>query len=237
MIKDYSYEDAGFSPFLSRSIDDQGAVNLDDLAGAPRTYSRELNYDQSPTSGSVGSAFKAGAIEVDGVRGEILVRDDSDEEIVRIDKEGILVSESGTPRGRFGFKDNDFAIKVSQKGQDVTSASDDKQVMSSDFNSFKIVDTNKVSFTSTGATTGPTPITTVYSHGLGYNPGIIAYLDDGTYRFPLPHTVFNTTTGAIKLRFTIQIEPDIVTFIYDDFVGGVIATFDIKFYLLRETAR
>ncbi len=234
---DYDYENAGYSAFLTRSIDDGPATNLEELGQTPTIASRSLNYDQSPTTGAVGSSFKTGPITMDGVGGTFVVNNDNGLETVRIDKNGILISDNGTPRGRFGFKDNDFAIKVSQKGQNVLSVTDDKQVMSSNFNLFKIVDTNTVTLLSTGSTTGPVPIVTTYSHGLGYTPGIIAYSDDpGGSRFSIPYTLYNVVTGVIRVRIYTEIDSQTVKFIYQDWAGEGPFQYNIKFYLTRETS-
>lgn len=82
----YDYLSAGFGPFLTRSIDDIGEVNLDnatDMASV-RGGSRELNYDQTQTTGSLGSIVQVGSIQIDGVKGRITIYDDDGNEAVWI---------------------------------------------------------------------------------------------------------------------------------------------------------
>jgi hypothetical protein len=78
----YDYTNAGFDPFLTRSIDTIGAPNLQ-LTGdaAP---SQELNYDQSQTSGSLGSALQIGNIILDGTTGRISIIDENGNTVVEI---------------------------------------------------------------------------------------------------------------------------------------------------------
>lgn len=77
---DYSYLDAGFDPFLSRSIDNLSQVNLDSQGPA----TTQIAYDRSGVSGSLGNILQIGKIQIDGVKGRISVYDDSGNENIRI---------------------------------------------------------------------------------------------------------------------------------------------------------
>ena len=82
--KDYSYVDAGFSTFLTRSIDDTAAVTLGDMSTQALSTNREINYDQSQTTGSLGSSTRIGNIDLDGVKGRITIFDENNREVVWI---------------------------------------------------------------------------------------------------------------------------------------------------------
>lgn len=62
--KSYSYADAGFDQYLSRSID------------GPQTTALQVNFDQNQISGSLGDTLRVGNIFVDGKNGAIVIYDD-----------------------------------------------------------------------------------------------------------------------------------------------------------------
>lgn len=80
----YDYSTVGFSPFLTRSIDDVGLTNLDQIAASAQQTTRELNYDQSATTGSLGSFLRIGSIILDGAKGRITIVDENGKEAVWI---------------------------------------------------------------------------------------------------------------------------------------------------------
>jgi len=84
MSQNHDYTDAGFSPFMTRSIDETGASNLDGESQVSQLGSREMNYDQSPTTGNLGSVIQIGNIKIDGVTGRISIYDDNGNEVTRI---------------------------------------------------------------------------------------------------------------------------------------------------------
>lgn len=79
----YTYAAAGFNKFFRRSIDSTSAATLNDAASQASAYSSEINFDQSQTSGSLGSVVQVGNVNIDGVQGRISVFEGSDE-VVRI---------------------------------------------------------------------------------------------------------------------------------------------------------
>lgn len=79
-MAEYSYLDAGFDGFLSRSIDDLTQVNLD--SQGPQTT--QIRYDSAGVSGSLGNTLQIGKIRIDGVKGRISVFDDGGNENIRI---------------------------------------------------------------------------------------------------------------------------------------------------------
>lgn len=79
----YSYEQAGFDPFLQRSIGGNYVGVLSDIQSAIGG-SNGINYDQTQVSGAIGDKIQVGNIVIDGVAGRISVFDTSGVEVVRI---------------------------------------------------------------------------------------------------------------------------------------------------------
>ena len=80
MANEYSYEDAGFDGFLSRSVDNTSQNSLD----AQGPISRSIRYDSTQTSGSMGDTFRVGKILIDGVKGRFSVVDENGKEVIRL---------------------------------------------------------------------------------------------------------------------------------------------------------
>ena len=82
MNKDeYSYENAGFDGFLSRSIDQLSQVNLD----SPGPSTNQIRYDASQTSGILGDKFKIGNILFDGKESRVVLTSDDNNDIITFD--------------------------------------------------------------------------------------------------------------------------------------------------------
>lgn len=81
MAKPYDYTTAGFDTFLDRSIDSNSAVTLD---SQPQAQSRQINYDQSQVSGSLGDILSIGGIQLDGQKRRITIYDENANESVWI---------------------------------------------------------------------------------------------------------------------------------------------------------
>lgn len=69
--QDYSYIDAGFDGFLSRSVDNLDQVNLD--SQGPQTT--QIRYDSAQLSGAFGDTVRIGQIKLNGARGNITIND------------------------------------------------------------------------------------------------------------------------------------------------------------------
>lgn len=78
-----TYAASGFNKFFRRSIDSIDASTLNDVASQATAYTNDINFDQSQTSGSLGSVVQVGNVNIDGVQGRISVFEGSDE-VVRI---------------------------------------------------------------------------------------------------------------------------------------------------------
>lgn len=81
MNNDYTYENAGFDSFLSRSIDNLPRANLD----APGPTSTAIRYDSAQLSGFIGDTIQIGSVRItqtaiimnDGSNDVLLIGDDN----------------------------------------------------------------------------------------------------------------------------------------------------------------
>lgn len=78
-----TYAHAGFNKFFRRSIDSTQAETLSVAATQATGMSQEVNFDQSQTSGNLGSIIQVGSINIDGKNGKISVFEGANE-VVRI---------------------------------------------------------------------------------------------------------------------------------------------------------
>lgn len=69
----YSYEDAGFDGFLSRSIDNLSRVNL----ASQGPQSTAIRYDSAQVSGMLGDTLRIGNINMEGANNRIILSDDN----------------------------------------------------------------------------------------------------------------------------------------------------------------
>lgn len=142
-------------------------------------------------------------------------------------------------------------IKIAKPGFDASTATDEQLVFNSSQNTFKIVGTGTL--TAVGPTVSIAAVgvdvqsaSTNIAHGLGFAPAVIAYAFDGLYYQFVPakmgqnntanYTAFDTVnvySDATNVRITVRTE------LYN-FVAGARtygpASYDIKYYLLQETA-
>lgn len=73
--KEYDYTDAGFDSFLSRSVDNLAQINLD--SQGPQTT--QVRYDSAQVSGMLGNTLQIGGIQLNGVPGNIVINDGSND--------------------------------------------------------------------------------------------------------------------------------------------------------------
>lgn len=78
----FDYTQAGFDPFLSRSIDGTGAPNL--AMEVPLVPNQAIAFDQTSISGMLGDKLKIGSVTLDGANGRISVFDTNNNEVVRV---------------------------------------------------------------------------------------------------------------------------------------------------------
>lgn len=199
-----------------------------------------------------------GAINDDDSKKQIesLVKQVNDQNrlISNEDRTKIIKDDSGTPRYLQGYQEGGFSngnvgAKLSQEGIDVTAATSDQLIWSTDFNNLKIVmtdDTTTAALSTITATAGTwtTGLSSKnISHNLGYIPIPLAFVSISGLYLPLPHTLtIGTGTNSSQWHtITISAACD-TTKLYIDVWGSVfggstsLASLPIKYYLLRETA-
>lgn len=172
----------------------------------------------------------------DGVSGGSLSTGNVGEEF------GTVLNDGTTPRVLIGYQEDGFGegknwgIKVSQDGEDVTTCTDDKLVMSSGFNSFKIVASGTAVIQEAA---GVASATVTVTHNLGYKPAVFAFWESsGGDISPLPKIAWNTSTGHVNFSFEVYsiTETEVIFGMY--YNPGVYSgnPQNIKYYLCRETA-
>lgn len=81
--REYSYLDAGFDPFLTRSIDSTAQVNLE----SPGPMSNNIQLDRAQFSGALGDTLQVGGISINGVPGNITAFDGNNDFFILGDEE------------------------------------------------------------------------------------------------------------------------------------------------------
>lgn len=76
----YTYLDAGFNRFFSRSISSNPA-NGSLLAMSNGAGSNTLNFDQMRTSGNLGDKIQVGGVIIDGTNRRIAIIDENGQEV------------------------------------------------------------------------------------------------------------------------------------------------------------
>ena len=148
----------------------------------------------------------------------------------------LFKDDTGTARVLLG-KDGDFnGLKVSQPGQDVTTASLEQLIFTSDNNVFKIVETGTSVVTLPSSFTDWQEYSTTTAHNLGYSPLAIAFMDVSSTILPVPQTTIDSG-GNIQAEFGFQVDDTNIKFyIRADSLSVVAQDYSFKYYLLRETA-
>lgn len=168
------------------------------------------------------------------------------QEIKNKEKVDLRKDDAGTPRiliGRQegGFGTLDYGFKISQDGVDVRSATDDQLVMSSAFNTFKVVEAGTATVSLPNPVTHYSLNTTVVTHSLGYKPAYLVYVEApaglGGNLHQIPYTGFDTS-GNFGISFDALTDTNTITFRVQP---GTASAYDgtnwiFKYYLLRETA-
>lgn len=218
------------------------------------------------------SALNLGDLSNDNSAFGLNVLDDNGEERLSLGKTaenqfGFMVpDDTETPRLFAGkFPDGSVKIKLSQSSHDVTTATDDQLIWSSDFNLFKVVRTGTLTLplvsvtvaAAAGMYSSTTSSSTPVAHGLGYKPSIVSFVEDSSFTGTdgLPAlSPMNTTNyslfigggggiGIISRRIFVD---DTYVFAKGNYYvlvngSGFAGTYTsdavtIRYYLLRETA-
>lgn len=175
----------------------------------------------------------AGNIVIDGATEKITVGANSRIEIDSLN-ERILMSDSSNERILLDAGNGDF--KLSQAGNDVTTASDNKLIWSSDFNMFKIIASGVASVS---LSSGADSQTTTTAHNQSFKPAFLAYADFGSgNKGQCPLMFFEFVSGFIRINKLVQVFVNAThikfTAAHDQNEGA--ETFNFRYYLLRETA-
>lgn len=133
-------------------------------------------------------------------------------------------------------------IKVAQSGVDVTTATDDQLVMSSDFNLPKIVQTGSVTVTLPALPTAWTSYTATATHDLGFTPAFLSYCQiDPGLGGELVQTPDVGVDALGNLAYNLRVNVDSTNITFRVQCNGAAAynntNWAFKYYLLRETAQ
>lgn len=216
------YNAAGFDNFLSRSIDDLQQANLD--AAGPQ--SNQFSFDRSQVNGSLGDKIRVGNILLDGK------------------DEAISMSSDGRLKSLLIGRDsqNQQVVKVAKEGFDAREARDDQLIFNSLQNTLKIIKTDVVNVQVSSAAVNWSTI----PHNLGFVPGIMAYLNNvnlgaiaAAANMPLPTYTSATVDAGVQVKmltwFNAVVDDTNIYIICLNSTGAAF-NFNIKYYLLQETA-
>lgn len=163
--------------------------------------------------------------------------------IKSVDSDGNIVAMLGYQDGGFGA--SDFGFKVAQSGYSADTATDDQLVMSSAFNSFKIVDVVVVtnpgfSLNTGGAVWASTSSNYTYAHGLGYVPIVLGFGNISGGYWPLP-IQFNIVSAGSPYWIKMALVADATNVTINSTIIGYninvsYPSIDITLHFLRETA-
>ena len=157
-----------------------------------------------------------------------------------VDSDGNVVALLGYQPG--GFGSSDFGFKVAKPGYSADTATDDQLIMSSKFNSFKIVNIG-VDTATLSKPANDSGETVSIPHGLTFTPAVIAYIDDSGLYYPLPHiTVVDDGTSTLKIgrKVAVTVDATNINFTVTNASTGTFYTnsvsYTFKFFVLVETA-
>lgn len=178
----------------------------------------------------------------------LTIADDS-VDFVTLTKDGLVISDdTETRRLKAGrYSDGSIKIKLSQSTHDVTTASDDKLIWSSDFNLFKIVSSGTGTVTANWAGASPGPIqtfSTTVSHGLSSTPAVLAFANYPTapantyYQAPLQIQAYNAVVTAMVTDALFRVSVDSTTITFDVLMTSNVTngSWPFRYYILKETA-
>ncbi len=210
----------------------------------------------------------------DGENDRISVTNQDDKENVRIDTKvstyddngNLMLTQGKLADNTFGlgaydssnilrllagrYPDGSVKIKLSQPTYDVSKATDDQLIWSSDFNTFKITQSGTTSITTVpDPFPGATEQTVSVAHGLSAKPMVLAWVDaPATGGFSVdaqtaqvPTAIsFTGGTGGMAMLIYINVDSTNITFHIRNVSGaglaGVGSTWVFRYYIVKETA-
>lgn len=197
----YDLTDAGFDGFLSRSVDQTPAINLDSVQPA----NNALPFDRTQVTGSQGDTYNLGGISMSAQDNAMTLNDgilninDSSTgsniqaqsgNITYFDSTGNLVVQEGLlPDGATGirivdkqqiglaqfgrFKDGTTALKIAKPNVEVSTALDSQLIFNSSQDIFKII---KSGTTSGTVSDGAQSLVITIPHLLNIIPAVVAFV-------------------------------------------------------------
>lgn len=140
----------------------------------------------------------------------------------------VIKDENGTQRLLASAE----SIKLSQSGFNVETATDSQLIFSSEFNMFKIVDTNTTTIPSSGSSSSVRQI----AHGLSGTPIVMAFGLILGNTVPFPILGINDTTGAIISYYTCYADNTNIYLRVAVPGGTVVNSTNVRYYIVQETA-
>lgn len=130
-------------------------------------------------------------------------------------------------------------IRVAKDGFDAQTGADSELIFNSEQNVLKIVSFGTTSVSSDDSATGGHIGSTTITHDLGFIPIVIAFVQSGGSWFPMPaapaYSVSGTGTVFTQYIFIYSITSFNFVINFNNSAGGN-ATYNVKYYLLQETA-
>ena len=196
------------------------------------------------------STFQATEISRGAFKTQVDVGRGTGGAFVRIDglNRRIVINDGTANRLLMGNNGGTMQVKLSQAGNNVLTAADNNLIWSSEFNSFKIVQTGTVVVPAIATGTVDGTATGTVTHNLGYRPSVIAFWDSGTISGPFGEgdevSAQNGTsiTGLVFIHEEMDIGTSTVEFsVRRNDLGNSppsISTSSgtVRYYLSRETA-
>lgn len=170
---------------------------------------------------------------------------------LKIKERQILAVQDGYEKAAFGFYGaaGKFGLKVAKDGFDATTTADENLVFNSEQNTFKIIDSGTITFPALSVSNpgvgsfGGNLATNSRAHGLGYQPAIIAFINDGSNGYQSTPFMSINPSGTSCYWFKLYLSvnaTDILATIDVTVTGRSWTTaadvFSAKYYLLQETA-
>lgn len=157
------------------------------------------------------------------------------------DRRKVITDEEGNDRIVLGRQENgSYAIKVSAPGYNVNTAPDDKLILNSSNNLFKIVDTGTVTLSSPNLAGSSSYINV--SHTLNKNPTVLAFASFSPTGTPQPLPIIGVelvapTPGLVNYQLAFEaVGGNTITFFWRDIARANNITAYIRYYIIQETA-
>lgn len=159
----------------------------------------------------------------------------------------ITKDDSNTPRLLIGYQKDGFSngnvgVKLSQEGVDVSAATDDELIWSSDFNMFKIAYTGTVTITSAAPSTTSQATVDLGATTLTKAPAFMAYTEflfsGDLYSVQLPWS--QTAAGSVGVIIFANTRIASGNLKFDAYItnwtGAPTGDYEVKYYIFKETA-